>query len=111
MALFLTRSRIFAVAAIMLSASSGISHAADNVRVGSKIDTEGSLLGNIIVQVWRLTGLKPPINPNWEQPKSYVGRLLPVRLIFILNIRGMGLSSFLMNKILPGRAPKRAMRK
>lgn len=58
MALFLTRSRIFAVAAIMLSASSGISHAADNVRVGSKIDTEGSLLGNIIVQVLEANGIK-----------------------------------------------------
>lgn len=45
MALFLTRSRIFALAAIMLSASSGISQAADNVRVGSKIDTEGSFAG------------------------------------------------------------------
>lgn len=111
MALFLTRSRIFAVAAIMLSASSGISHAADNVRVGSKIDTEGSLLGNIIVQVLEANGIKTTNKSQLEQPKSYVGRLLPVRLIFILNIRGMGLSSFLMNKILPGRAPKRAMRK
>ncbi|WP_354292890.1 glycine betaine ABC transporter substrate-binding protein OsmF [Paramixta manurensis] len=36
----------------------GAAHAADPVRVGSKIDTEGSLLGNIILQVLDKHGVK-----------------------------------------------------
>lgn len=58
MAKTLTRSRAFALAAIMLAATGGVSQAADTVRVGSKIDTEGSLLGNIIVQVLDANGIK-----------------------------------------------------
>ncbi|ENA1772296.1 ABC transporter substrate-binding protein [Yersinia ruckeri] len=58
MALHLTRGPIFALATIMLSLGSGLAHAADSVRVGSKIDTEGSLLGNIIVQVLEANNIK-----------------------------------------------------
>lgn len=42
------------VSALLLSM--GIAQAADPVRVGSKIDTEGSLLGNVILQVLKSTG-------------------------------------------------------
>lgn len=42
--------------ALMLAA--GAAHAADPVRVGSKIDTEGSLLGNVILQVLEKHGVK-----------------------------------------------------
>ena len=43
---------------IALSLSMGAAHAADAVKVGSKIDTEGSLLGNIILQVLNKHGVK-----------------------------------------------------
>lgn len=58
MAKTLPRSGIFALLAVMMTAFSGVSQAADTVRVGSKIDTEGSLLGNIIVQVLDANGIK-----------------------------------------------------
>lgn len=44
------------VAALLLAM--GTAQAADPVRVGSKIDTEGSLLGNIILQVLEKHGVK-----------------------------------------------------
>jgi len=43
---------------IALSLSMGAAHGADAVKVGSKIDTEGSLLGNIILQVLNKHGVK-----------------------------------------------------
>ncbi|KJV27544.1 ABC transporter [Aquitalea magnusonii] len=51
-------SRRWLLAALALSAFSGQSMAADAVRVGSKIDTEGALLGNIIQQVLEANGIK-----------------------------------------------------
>jgi osmoprotectant transport system substrate-binding protein len=44
--------------AVALVAVSGLAQAADAVRVGSKIDTEGSLLGNLIIQVLEANGIK-----------------------------------------------------
>ncbi len=41
-----------------LAMSVSAAHAADPVKVGSKIDTEGSLLGNIILQVLDKHGVK-----------------------------------------------------
>lgn len=57
MATFLLRRHILALALAMFSAG-GVVQAADSVRVGSKIDTEGSLLGNIIMQVLESNGIK-----------------------------------------------------
>ncbi len=57
MAITLSRGRSFAVALALL-ATGGLAQAADSVRVGSKIDTEGSLLGNLIVQVLEANGIK-----------------------------------------------------
>ena len=51
-------SRRWLLAALALSVFSGQSMAADAVRVGSKIDTEGALLGNIIQQVLEANGIK-----------------------------------------------------
>ena len=51
-------SRRWLLAAFALSVFSGQSMAADAVRVGSKIDTEGALLGNIIQQVLEANGIK-----------------------------------------------------
>lgn len=50
--------RFLALTLTMLAIASGMAQAADAVRVGSKIDTEGSLLGNIIVQVLEANGIK-----------------------------------------------------
>ncbi|MBP2170472.1 osmoprotectant transport system substrate-binding protein [Erwinia toletana] len=50
------RSGLLGFAALMTLA--GTASAADPVRVGSKIDTEGSLLGNIILQVLDKHGVK-----------------------------------------------------
>ena len=53
------RMRGMTAALLALSAMSFTAHAADEtVRVGSKIDTEGSLLGNIIIQVLEANGIK-----------------------------------------------------
>ncbi|MDQ0437920.1 osmoprotectant transport system substrate-binding protein [Kaistia dalseonensis] len=51
-------------AAIALNAplaTAPLAHAADAVKVGSKIDTEGSLLGNVIIQVLEANGI-PTVN-------------------------------------------------
>ena len=58
MAITPSRGRALALALSLLAASVGVAQAADTVRVGSKIDTEGSLLGNIIVQVLESNGIK-----------------------------------------------------
>ncbi|STQ45612.1 Choline-binding protein precursor [Ewingella americana] len=62
MAFMTGRGRVRAIAAAatlaMVSTFSLSAQAADSVRVGSKIDTEGSLLGNLIVQVLEANGIK-----------------------------------------------------
>jgi len=52
------QGRLLGLAAIMLGMTVGVQAAESPVRVGSKIDTEGSLLGNIIVQVLESHGVK-----------------------------------------------------
>lgn len=58
MAITPLRARFLALALTVLAGVSSVVQAADTVRVGSKIDTEGSLLGNIIVQVLEANGIK-----------------------------------------------------
>ncbi|QWA12667.1 ABC transporter substrate-binding protein [Sodalis ligni] len=58
MALIFHQGRLLGLAAIMLGMTLGAQAADQPVRVGSKIDTEGSLLGNIIVQVLESHGVK-----------------------------------------------------
>ncbi|MGL5388911.1 MAG: glycine betaine ABC transporter substrate-binding protein OsmF [Serratia sp. (in: enterobacteria)] len=58
MAITPLRARFLALALTVLAGAGAIAQAADTVRVGSKIDTEGSLLGNIIVQVLEANGIK-----------------------------------------------------
>jgi len=53
----MARSGFLALTAAALLAT-GAAQAADPVRVGSKIDTEGSLLGNVILQVLEKHGVK-----------------------------------------------------
>jgi len=52
------RGMVGAAALAILSTFSMAAQAADTVTVGSKIDTEGSLLGNLIVQVLDANGIK-----------------------------------------------------
>lgn len=52
------QGRLLGLAAVLLSLAGGVQAAQSPVRVGSKIDTEGSLLGNIIVQVLESHGVK-----------------------------------------------------
>jgi len=52
------RGMVSAAALAVLSTFSMAAQAADSVTVGSKIDTEGSLLGNLIVQVLDANGIK-----------------------------------------------------
>nr|WP_114195945.1 ABC transporter substrate-binding protein [Edaphovirga cremea] len=52
------RGRFLGIALAVMAATGTAAHAADNVRVGSKIDTEGSLLGNIIIQVLEANDIK-----------------------------------------------------
>lgn len=47
-----------AAALVVMTTFSVAVQAADSVRVGSKIDTEGSLLGNLIIQVLEANGIK-----------------------------------------------------
>ena len=58
MAVISPRGRFLALALSILTLTAGGAQAAESVRVGSKIDTEGSLLGNIIVQVLEANGIK-----------------------------------------------------
>nr|MBA2815089.1 hypothetical protein [Candidatus Pantoea persica] len=53
----MARSGFLALTAALMLAT-GAAHAADPVRVGSKIDTEGSLMGNVILQVLEKHGVK-----------------------------------------------------
>lgn len=54
----MARSGFLALTAAALLLATGAAQAADPVRVGSKIDTEGSLLGNVILQVLEKHGVK-----------------------------------------------------
>lgn len=58
MANFIQQGRTLCFAAALLGMVSSVQAADTPVRVGSKIDTEGSLLGNIIVQVLDAHGVK-----------------------------------------------------
>ncbi|WP_313570683.1 glycine betaine ABC transporter substrate-binding protein OsmF [Pantoea piersonii] len=54
----MARSGFLALTVAALLLATGAAQAADPVRVGSKIDTEGSLLGNVILQVLEKHGVK-----------------------------------------------------
>lgn len=111
MAMTLTRGRIFALAAMVLTASTGISQAADTVRVGSKIDTEGSLLGNIIVQVLDANGIKTTNKSQLGTTKVVRGAITAGEIDIYPEYTGNGAFSSRMKKILPGKMRKQAMKK
>ena len=70
----MTISKQILGSAALLAALSLPLQAGEPVKVGSKIDTEGALLGNIILQVLESHGVK---TVNKVQPVSYTHLTLP----------------------------------
>lgn len=63
--------------------------AAEPVKVGSKIDTEGALLGNMIQQVLESHGVKRLIKSSSAPRRWCAGRLSPASWISTRNIPAM----------------------
>ena len=93
MAITLSRGRSFAVALALL-ATGGLAQAADSVRVGSKIDTEGSLLGNLIVQVLEANGIKTTNKLQLGTTRCCAAPLCPARSTSIRNTPATARFSF-----------------
>ena len=106
MAITLSRGRSFAVALALL-ATGGLAQAADSVRVGSKIDTEGSLLGNLIVQVLEANGIKTTNKLQLGTTKVLRGAIMSGEIDIYPEYTGNGAFSFPMRKIRHGRTPGR----
>ena len=110
MAITLSRGRSFAVALALL-ATGGLAQAADSVRVGSKIDTEGSLLGNLIVQVLEANGIKTTNKLQLGTTKVLRGAITSGEIDIYPEYTGNGAFSFPMRKIRHGRTPRPASRR
>ena len=95
--------KLWAGSLVMLAAVSLPLQAASPVKVGSKIDTEGALLGNIILQVLESHGV-PTVN------KVQLGTI-PVNWISIRNIPAMALSSLKMKTMQRGKTRSKVTRK
>ena len=93
----------------LMGATMCTAQAADAVTVGSKIDTEGSLLGNLIVQTLDANGIKT-VNKT-QLGTTKVLRSPRAKLIFTQNIPAMGLSSLPTKKIQHGKMLSKAMKK
>ena len=76
-------SKVWAGSLVLLAAVSLPLHAASPVKVGSKIDTEGALLGNIILQVLESHGV-PTVN------KVQLGTTPVVRPLLTGGVRQFG---------------------
>jgi hypothetical protein len=87
----------------LLAAISLPLQAAEPVKVGSKIDTEGALLGNIILQVLESHGVKTVNKVQLGTTPWCAGRSPPVNWIFIRNIPAMAHSSLKMKTIPRGK--------
>ncbi len=85
--------------------------AAEPVKVGSKIDTEGALLGNMIQQVLESHGVKTINKIQLGTTPVVRGRLSPASWISTRNIPAMAPSSSKMKTTRRGRMPNRAMRR
>ncbi len=84
--------------------------AAEPVKVGSKIDTEGALLGNMIQQVLESHGVKTIKNPARHHAGGARGDVAG-ELDIYRNIPAMAPSSSKMKTTRRGRMPNRAMRR
>ena len=93
-------SKVSVASLALLAAISLPLQAASPVTVGSKIDTEGALLGNIILQVLESHGVKTVNKVQLGTTPVCVGQSPPVSWIFIRNIPVMA-HSFLKMKMIP----------
>ncbi len=104
-------SKLWAGSLVLLAAVSLPLQAASPVKVGSKIDTEGALLGNIILQVLESHGV-PTVNKVQLGTTPVVrGRSLLASWISIRNILAMARFSLKMKTIRYGKTRSKAMRK
>lgn len=85
--------------------------AAEPVKVGSKIDTEGALLGNMIQQVLESHGVKTINKIQLGTTPVVRGAIVAGELISTRNIPAMAPSSSKMKTTRRGRMPNRAMRR
>ncbi len=85
--------------------------AAEPVKVGSKIDTEGALLGNMIQQVLESHGVKTINKIQLGTTPVVRGAIVAGELDIYRNIPAMAPSSSKMKTTRRGRMPNRAMRR
>ncbi len=85
--------------------------AAEPVKVGSKIDTEGALLGNMIQQVLENHGVKTINKIQLGTTPVVRGAIVAGELDIYPSIPAMALSSLKMKTPRHGRMPGRAMRR
>lgn len=104
-------SKLQAGSLVLIAAVSLPLQAASPVKVGSKIDTEGALLGNIILQVLENHGV-PTVNKVQLGTTPVVrGRLLRANWIFTRNTPAMVLSSLKMKTMRHGKTRNKATRR
>lgn len=83
--------------------------AAEPVKVGSKIDTEGALLGNIICRYWKPR--RETVNKVQLGTTPVVRGAITAELDIYPEYTGNGLSSLKMKMTRRGKTPNRAMKK
>ena len=104
-------SKVWAGSLVLLAAVSLPLHAASPVKVGSKIDTEGALLGNIILQVLESHGV-PTVNKVQLGTTPVVrGAITSGELDIYPEYTGNGAFFFKMKTMQRGKMPGRATRK
>ncbi|STQ10622.1 osmoprotectant uptake system substrate-binding protein [Enterobacter cloacae] len=99
------------VSAALFAALSLPLQAAEPVKVGSKIDTEGALLGNIILQVLESHGVKTVNKVQLGTTPVVRGPSPPASWISTRNTPATGHFSSKMKTIRHGKTPKPGMKK
>ena len=93
----LTR-RVFAGTLLTALLTSGVAQAQTAVRVGSKIDTEGSLLGNLIIQVLEAGGIRTENKVQLGNTKIVRGALTAGEIDIYPEYTGNGAFMFSVEK-------------
>ena len=106
---FSHRTFIGVVAALFFTATAAV--AQTPVRVASKIDTEGSLLGNMIIQVLEANGIKTENKVQLGVTKILRGAITAGEIDIYPEYTGNGAFFFAMRRIPHGRTPRSAMTK
>ncbi len=103
-------SKVWAGSLVLLAAVSLPLQAASPVKVGSKIDTEGALLGNIILQVLESHGV-PTVNKVQLGTTPWCAGDHFGELDIYPEYTGNGVSSLKMKTMRRGKTRSKAMRK